>query len=226
MPSRLPRGDLDQRRGHAAARRIAHGVHLGAGARARAPTSSCSGAVSLAQLAVELEARAAATGWRRRDRRSCRRPGSRRRAAPCATRARRPGGTTPIARGVDEDLVRAALADDLGVAGDDGDAGARRGAPRRLDHAAQVGERQPFLEDEGERQRQRARAADARSLMVPLTASSPMSPPGKKIGVTTYESVVKARRAPSHVEHAPDRRAARARGCERPARSAPRRAAR
>ena len=34
----------------------------------------------------------------------------------------------------------------------------------------------------------------ARSLTVPLTASSPMSPPGKNSGVTTYESVVKATR--------------------------------
>ena len=33
----------------------------------------------------------------------------------------------------------------------------------------------------------------ARSLMVPLTASSPMSPPGKKSGLTTNESVVTAR---------------------------------
>ena len=32
----------------------------------------------------------------------------------------------------------------------------------------------------------------ARSLIVTLTASSPMSPPGKKIGVITYESVVNA----------------------------------
>ena len=31
---------------------------------------------------------------------------------------------------------------------------------RRLDHAAQVGERQALLEDEGERQRERPRAAD------------------------------------------------------------------
>ena len=43
--------------------------------------------------------------------------------------------------------------------------------------------------------------ATARSLTVPLTASSPMSPPGKKIGLTTYESVVKASRRPVQVEH-------------------------
>ncbi len=40
----------------------------------------------------------------------------------------------------------------------------------------------------------------ARSLTVPLTASSPMSPPGKKSGLTTYESVVKASRVPLELE--------------------------
>ncbi len=33
--------------------------------------------------------------------------------------------------------------------------------------------------------------------MVPLTASSPMSPPGNRIGETTNESVVKATRVPA-----------------------------
>src|SRR5262250_682766 len=45
--------------------------------------------------------------------------------------------------------------------------------------------------------RYRGRApAMARSFTVPLTASTPMSPPGKKSGVTTWASVVKARRTP------------------------------
>jgi hypothetical protein len=35
----------------------------------------------------------------------------------------------------------------------------------------------------------------ARSLTVPLTASSPIEPPGKRIGCTTNASVVNARRA-------------------------------
>src|SRR5208283_340398 len=42
-----------------------------------------------------------------------------------------------------------------------------------------------------ERQYGRAPTTD-RSLTVPLTASSPIVPPGKKSGETTYESVVKA----------------------------------
>ena len=37
----------------------------------------------------------------------------------------------------------------------------------------------------------------ARSLTVPLTASSPMSPPGNASGLTTNKSVVKARRWPA-----------------------------
>src|SRR6266850_2829717 len=46
--------------------------------------------------------------------------------------------------------------------------------------------------------RYRGRApAIARSLTVPLTASIPMSPPGKKSGVTTCASVVKASRPPA-----------------------------
>ena len=40
----------------------------------------------------------------------------------------------------------------------------------------------------------------ARSFTVPLTASRPMSPPGKNNGVTTKESVVSATRS-SYIEH-------------------------
>ena len=43
----------------------------------------------------------------------------------------------------------------------------------------------------------------ARSLTVPCTASEPMSPPGKKAGVTTKVSVVKARRSLPTVTIAP-----------------------
>ena len=46
---------------------------------------------------------------------------------------------------------------------------------------------------EADKTRGRA-AAVSRSLTVPATASRPMSPPGKKRGSTTKESVVKARR--------------------------------
>ena len=43
--------------------------------------------------------------------------------------------------------------------------------------------------------------------MVPQTASFPMSPPGKKSGVTTYESVVKASRSPREVNCVRSKRA-------------------
>ena len=44
--------------------------------------------------------------------------------------------------------------------------------------------------------------ATARSLTVPLTASSPIEPPGKRIGLTTKLSVVSASSAPSTVTRA------------------------
>ena len=43
----------------------------------------------------------------------------------------------------------------------------------------------------------------ARSLTVPLIANFPMSPPGKNIGVMTYESVLKAMREPLREKIAP-----------------------
>src|SRR5450830_944080 len=50
----------------------------------------------------------------------------------------------------------------------------------------------------------------ARSFTVPLTASVPMSPPGKNSGRTTYESVVNASRLPPTSTRAPSCRAPRA----------------
>ena len=44
--------------------------------------------------------------------------------------------------------------------------------------------------------------ATDRSLTVPLTARSPMSPPGKNSGDTTYESVVRATRDPARLSSA------------------------
>ena len=48
----------------------------------------------------------------------------------------------------------------------------------------------------------------ARSLTVPFTARSPRQPPGKKIGETTNESVVKARSFPATCTTAPSFRGA------------------
>ena len=70
MPSSLARGDLDQRRGHAAARRIAHRVDV-AGRRASSAATQLVQRRGVArELAVELEALALRTGSRCRDRRS------------------------------------------------------------------------------------------------------------------------------------------------------------
>ena len=50
----------------------------------------------------------------------------------------------------------------------------------------------------------------ARSLTVPLTARSPMQPPGKNNGRTTYESVDMASRPPATLTTAPSPRSSRA----------------
>ena len=69
------------------------------------------------------------------------------------------------------------------------------------------------------------RAPDtARSLTVPLTASSPIDPPGKRIGVTTNASVVTASAVAADVDDGRRRRARRARRWRTPARTRPRRA--
>ena len=78
----------------------------------------------------------------------------------CRAAEREPARNGADARRIDEELVGRAAPDDLRVAGDDGDAGARRRRPRRFDDPPQIVDRQPLLEDEGERERQRARAAD------------------------------------------------------------------
>ena len=139
----------------------------------------------------------AATGWRRRDRRSCPR---RRIASPGRTvrepRARRPAGTTPMPEVLMKilsplprptTLVSPVTMRHAGALG-----GAR--APSRPRARSSASGSPSSRMNASDRQSGRA-PPTARSLTVPLTASSPMSPPGKKIGVTTYESVVNASRA-------------------------------
>ncbi len=110
----------------------------------------------------------------------------------------RPSGTRPMPGGGDEDLVALAAVDDLGVAGDQRDARLVAGRAHRATIRSQVGERQTFLEDERRREKSGSAPPTARSLTVPWTASRPMSPPGKKSGRTTNESVVKASRGRLH----------------------------
>jgi len=61
-------------------------------------------------------------------------------------------------------------------------AGAGGGPSDRLDHALEIRDRQALLEDEREREVEGLAPPMARSFTVPLTASSPMSPPGKEDG--------------------------------------------
>ena len=72
----------------------------------------------------------------------------------------RPSGTRPMPGGGDEHLVALAAVDDLGVAGDQRHAGLVAGRAHRGDDALQVGQRQPFFEDERRREEQRRGAAD------------------------------------------------------------------
>ena len=189
---------LVEHRGHAAARRVAHAAQrrarppraarrrraTAAACRTRSSASSSNSprasmiAVPCSPIGPETRIRSpgrsaagesSARGSTGRGR-SCRRTSSRR------GRARRPWCRRPRL-----------------------DAGRLGGARDRLDLGAQLVGRQALLED-SERLSASGRApATARSLTVPLTASSPIEPPGKRIGLTTKLSVVSASRAPSTV---------------------------
>ena len=111
-------------------------------------------------------------------------------AAPRATAAAR-GSRRPMP--VVQMYIPSAVAalDDLGVAGDDLDAGRARGARRspRPRRAASSAASPSSRTSESVSASGRAPAI-ARSLTVPLTASSPIEPPGKRSGLTTKLSVV------------------------------------
>ncbi len=112
--------------------------------------------------------------------------------------------------GVDEDAVAVPASDHLGVAGDQRDAGAGarpRRAPRR--HAADRRQRRALLQDERSERYSGVAPLMARSLTVPLTARSPMLPPGKNSGRTTKESVENASRGAAQRPRRPSRPARR-----------------
>ena len=109
----------------------------------------------------------------------------------------------------DVHAVGVAALDDLGVAGDDL---RRRRRPRRRPsprpRRAGRSASRPSSRISARLSASGRAPAIARSLTVPLTARSPIEPPGKRSGLTTNESVVSARRR-------------RARARRRPARSMP-----
>ncbi len=167
-------------------------------AAARTPaTRSCSGAESLSQCRLELQPFAhrhdgdAMRGDRAVDQHH----------VAGRTRARRDVDARrdhADARRVDEDAVPLAPVDHLRVAGDDRHAhGLRRSrlSERTMRHSSSIG-RPSSRMNPAESASGRAPHM-ARSLTVPCTASEPMSPPGKKSGLTTNESVEKARRDPA-----------------------------
>ena len=96
--------------------------------------------------------------------------------------------------------IGVAALDDLGVAARIWHARRPRGAGDRVDLGTQLLGRRPSSST-SERLSASGRApATARSLTVPLTASSPIEPPGKRSGRTTKLSVVIASRAPSRYD--------------------------
>ena len=64
------------------------------------------------------------------------------------------------------------------------------------DDGAQLGHREPLLEDERGRQPGGRAPITARSLTVPWTARWPIDPPGNRSGLTTKESVLNTSRSP------------------------------
>ena len=150
--------------------------------RATAAASSCSGAVSLRERRRRARAQRAATGWRRRDRRSSPRRGSRRPARTCArAELRRPRGTTPMPDVLMKSLSAAPRPTTLVSPVTIGDARARRGraAPTRSRGADRPSGSPSSRMNASDSASGRA-PPTARSLTVPLTASSPMSPPRKE----------------------------------------------
>ena len=111
------------------------------------------------------------------------------------------GSTPPDARRADVHPVGVAALDDLRVAGDDLDA-RRRAAAAIASTSARSSSAGSPSSSTSERLSASGRAPPiARSLTVPLTASSPIEPPGKRSGLTTKLSVVIAspRRRRSHL---------------------------
>jgi hypothetical protein len=147
-------------------------------------------------------------------------PGRALRAADVA-----PGGQHADAGGADEDAVALALFHDLGVAGDDGHAGLARGGGHRLDDALQVGQRQPFLEDEAGRQVQRHRAHHRHVVDRAVHREAADVAAGKNSGEITCASVAITSRWPAGSVSTRRRCPGAAPGCRRRARTAPRSAA-
>ena len=110
----------------------------------------------------------------------------------------------PDACGVDVDAVAVARIRHLGVAGDQLDAPRPSPRSRRLRHPGGFIEFVPSSRMNAVDSTAGCARAIARSFTVPLTARSPIVPPGKTMGFATYESVENARRAPP----IPDRRIA------------------
>jgi hypothetical protein len=83
------------------------------------------------------------------------------------------GGDEPDTCGVDEHLVRRAARHDLGVAGDDRDAGRCRRLGHRANDAAKERDVESLLQDHRAAQIQRLRAADRKVVHGPVDGQRP-----------------------------------------------------
>jgi len=87
------------------------------------------------------------------------------------------------ARGVDEDLVRGALGDDLGVPGDDGDPGGVGGVPHGLQNPFQIRQRESLFDDQADAQVERHGAAHGQIVDGAVDGQVPDVSAGKENGV-------------------------------------------
>ena len=115
-----------------------------------------------------------------------------------------------------------AMLDDFRVAADDADAGAFGGAaPWRELRLRRISVARPASRMKVTTSASALAPETARSFTVPLTASSPIEPPGKRSGLTTKLSVVMATRAPLRFEVSGVAQAARVEAAEEQRREQP-----
>ena len=95
---------------------------------------------------------------------------------------------------VDEQSIRAAPLHDLRITRNDLHSDVSSRLSQGLDDALQRPHGQTLLENEGRAETERPCPPHGQIVDRPVDGSAPMSPPGKKRGLTTKESVVNARR--------------------------------
>ena len=178
------RAQFVQHGANAAPRRVAHESAVHPRRLHEAPTSAESGPGYRTDFRFQLEIAARDAGWRCRDRRASRSRESGRPAARMPRERQRRIGE-PDARRDDVEAIRPCRARQLRIPVTMETPARSRGSRHRLDLAGGARRVQPLLDDERAARPIGVAPETARSLTVPLTASSPMEPPGKISGRTT-----------------------------------------